>query len=315
MTSVWQVSAGPANRRYAEVFLRYGVALIGPGDTGPWSTGRDDEEFEGSYVRRFTTEVQSGDAIVLRVGTSRICAIGLVAGDYQHLPQFEDINGWDLSHARRVRWRALPEDYDFGTAVFGAQSQRFSRVGLEKVTDFVERFLKSPPIDWQRASLPSLPDIAPAMEEPPAALRDIVAQLHDLHGLYWDEGRFGDRPREDELIVHYVVPLMRALGWSVEHIAIKWRDVDVTLFRSLPRIPENVYLIIEAKRLGQGVEGALDQAKGYLEALEISRNVVVTDGARYRLYDSRNEFAPLAYANLLNLKRPAEKFFELIRRP
>src|SRR6266508_3045831 len=29
---VWQVSGGPADRSYVEVFLRYGVALIGPGN-------------------------------------------------------------------------------------------------------------------------------------------------------------------------------------------------------------------------------------------------------------------------------------------
>lgn len=34
--AVWQVGAGPENRRYAEVFLRFGVALIGPGDAGRW---------------------------------------------------------------------------------------------------------------------------------------------------------------------------------------------------------------------------------------------------------------------------------------
>jgi putative DNA methylase len=51
--AVWQISGGPASRAYAEVFLRHGVALIGPGDAGPWNPERDDDEFEGSFVRRF----------------------------------------------------------------------------------------------------------------------------------------------------------------------------------------------------------------------------------------------------------------------
>lgn len=314
--TVWQVGAGPENRRYTDVLLRHGVALIGPGDTGRWMPGRPDDDFGGSYVRRFATEVQEGDAIVLRVGTSRIVAVGVVASDqYEHLPQFEDVNGWDLQHARRVRWCPLPTEYDFGGAVFGAQAARFSRVGHEKVIDFVEPFLKSPPVDWQRLPLPPLPELDPPMAEPPAALKDLVAQIHDLHPLYWDSERFGEPPREDELLAHCVVPLLRALGWPVEYIGIKWRNVDVALFRTLPRIPANVYLIVEVKRLGQGVEGALEQAKDYLKALGISRNVVVTDGVRYRAYDSHNEFAALAYANLTNLKQPAAKLFELLRRP
>jgi hypothetical protein len=45
--AVWQVSGGPPSRAYAEVFLWHGVALIGPGDAGPWNTERDDGEFEG----------------------------------------------------------------------------------------------------------------------------------------------------------------------------------------------------------------------------------------------------------------------------
>ncbi len=32
--NVWQISGGPASRSYADVFLRHGVGLIGPGDAG-----------------------------------------------------------------------------------------------------------------------------------------------------------------------------------------------------------------------------------------------------------------------------------------
>ncbi len=43
--------------------------------------------------------------------------------------------------------------------------------------------------------------------------------------------------------------------------------------------------------------------------------VVVTDGIRYRMYDGRHEFTPLAYANLARLKRPALDLFERMKRP
>ena len=68
----------------------------------------------------------------------------------------------------------------------------------------------------------------------------------------------------------------------MENIAIKWHHVDVTVFRALPRRPENCHFIIEAKRLGSGsgVEGALEQVKGYLRDLGIEREIVVTDGIR-----------------------------------
>ena len=118
----------------------------------------------------------------------------------------------------------------------------------------------SPPTDWQAGALPGLPEEESELETPPGELRDIVAQVHDLAGLYWDGDAFGERPMEDELVAHYVVPFLRALGWPVERIAIKWRNIDVCVFSALPRTPENCYYLIEAKRLGAGVEGALEQA-------------------------------------------------------
>ena len=111
------------------------------------------------------------------------------------------------------------------------------------------------------------------------------------------------------------MPFFRSLGWSQEQIAIKWRYIDVALFRTLPRTPENCHLIVEAKHLGAGVEGALEQAVGYVESLGVRRDVVVTDGVRYRLYDGQREFAPLAYANLLRLKKSAAELFIRLKRP
>ncbi len=315
MTTVWQVSAGPTKRRYSEVLLRYGVALIGPGNTGPWRPDRSDDAFQGSTIRRFAVEAQVGDPVVMRIGTSGLTAVGLFAGDYEHLTQFDDVFGWDLQHARRVRWCPLPGDYEFGTTVFGGMPTRFSAVGGTEVLDYVERFLNSPPTEWQSAPLPVLPASEPALGEPPGAISDLVALAHDVHELYWSDAHFGELPREDELLVHFVVPLLRQLGWPPERIAVKWRNADVTAFRALPRTPENVHLLFEAKRLGEGIEFALDQARGYLDALGVARDVIVTDGIRYRYYEAAREFAPTAYANLANLKQSAVHLFDKLRRP
>jgi len=77
--AVWQISGGPSSRSYAEVFLKRGVALIGPGDAGPWAPERDDDEFEGGFVRRFASEVAARDVFLLRTGITTIAAVGLVA--------------------------------------------------------------------------------------------------------------------------------------------------------------------------------------------------------------------------------------------
>ena len=38
--NIWLVSGGPLKRDYAAVFIRHGVALIGPGDIEAWSANR-----------------------------------------------------------------------------------------------------------------------------------------------------------------------------------------------------------------------------------------------------------------------------------
>ncbi len=105
---------------------------------------------------------------------------------------------------------------------------------------------------------------------------------------------------------------------------MKWHYIDVAAFRALPRIPENCHFVIEAKRLGAGVEGALEQAIGYVEGLGTCCDIVVTDGIQYRMYAcqgdvpmsiGRASFMPVAYANLARLKQSATALFSSLRRP
>lgn len=313
--SVWQISGGPISRSYADVFLRYGVALVGPGDAGPWSPDRDDEEFEGGFVRRFASEVQAGNIFLLRTGQATIGAVGIVASEYKYHNAFDDVNGWDLQHARRVRWYHLPTDYIFSGPVFGANPTRCARVWNSEAVDFAQRFVKSPPTQWQMGALPDVPVEQALLDEVPSMLQGIVAQAADLVPLLQDRQRFGDQPSEDELIAHFVVPALRAFGWPPENIAVQWRHIDVAVFSALPRSPENCHLVIEAKRLGAGVEGALEQAKGYVAMLGVVRDVIVTDGVRYRMYAADRGFEPLAYANLVRLKEPAISLFARMKRP
>lgn len=311
--TVWQIGGGPSARSYADTFLKHDVGLIGRGDAGPWSNERSDQEFSGNTVRLFASEVSEGDVVVLRTSLTRIRAVGVVASAYLYLSQFDDVNGWDLQHARRVRWRELPEEYDFGQAVFGANPPGITRTHNPEVIDFIGRFLNSPPTDWQTAPLPPLPPEELMLEEPPAQLGQLIAEIDDLRPLYESRSRFGDTPLEDELAAHFVVPLLRSLGWAPEQIAVKWRRIDVATFRVLPRIPENCQFAVEAKRVGQGLEGAHQQALDYLKMLGVQRDIVVTDGVRYRMYGAAEDFLPVAYANLARLKQSALNLFDRMR--
>lgn len=83
----------------------------------------------------------------------------------------------------------------------------------------------------------------------------------------------------------------------------------------MPRRPENCRFIIEAKCPGVGAEGAIGQAKNYARTLGVGCDLIVTDGFRYRLYAAGQDYEPVAYANLLRLKRSAVDLFERLCRP
>lgn len=154
--AVWQVSGGPVDRPYAQVFLDYGVALIGPGHDGPWQPGRADID-AGEFVRRFAEELRTGDLLLLRTAIDQVAAVGLVAGEYGFLEPFDDVNGWDLRHGRRVRWCRLPEPYRFPANVFGANPRRLARVQNQDTLDYARSFLTSGLTRWREAPLPACP--------------------------------------------------------------------------------------------------------------------------------------------------------------
>jgi len=265
------------------------------------------------FVRRFAEDLRVGDLLLLRTAIDTVSAVGLVAGEYEYLEPFDDVNGWDLRHGRRVRWCRLPEPYRFESSVFGANPMRCSRVQSGEAVVYARSFLTSGLTHWQEAPLPVLPQVEESLGEVPENLRDVVGLARDLAGLYGDEDRLGDQPNENEMTAHFVVPLLRALGWPPERIAVEWRRIDVALFTTLPRTPENCCFVIEAKRLGTGLEGARKQAEDYVARLGVPRDVIVTDGFRYRAFDHTNNFEPVAYANLARLKQTSQALFDRLR--
>ena len=315
---IWQVSGGPTDRPYCDLFLRCGIALIGPGDVGPWRPGAEDIPDLPQSVAYFAQGPSVGDTVILRCGVSTMAAVGIIASDYLYLTQFDDVRGWDLQHARRVRWFELPEPHDFGRHVFRAC--RFSQVWDEEVKDHVRMITGSSLARWKTAPLPALPEEEPELVELPPRLGPLIGEVHDLLGLYWGADYPNSLPAEDETVAHVVVPFLKAIGWRSEHIAIKWRDIDVALLDPPQREPGNVRFVIEAKRLGYGLEGALDQAKGYVTKLDVppeTVHIIVTDGIRYRLYVAGPEggYSQAAYANFERLKLGAAALFGRLTYP
>ena len=69
--NIWQIAAGDGNREYSEVFLRYGVILIGPGSYGDYFENQDiyDDNSHHAYSRyyqSFMKDMQTGDLVILK---------------------------------------------------------------------------------------------------------------------------------------------------------------------------------------------------------------------------------------------------------
>lgn len=83
-----------------------------------------------------------------------------------------------------------------------------------------------------------------------------------------------------------ILPLFIALGWSEQLLAVEWSKIDLAGFRKTPTVAANCVVICEAKGLGHGLEGVLDQAIRYYRTLELGqcRKIVLTDGLRLYAY-------------------------------
>lgn len=126
---VWHHSAGDGQRDYADVCLKWDVALVGPGDLGPWQDcGSDLHKQVGprklTVMKRFFEDVKDGDIVVLRIGTRAVAGVGSVVGGYSYHNLFGDVDGWELQHVRRVRWvwkaAGKPKRFEARTLKMGA---------------------------------------------------------------------------------------------------------------------------------------------------------------------------------------------------
>lgn len=292
--------------------LKYAVALVGPGETGALAADRATGGSAASHLRRFAWEVSPGDAVILRLGRYEALAVGEVVGEYEYLPQFEDVGGIDLRHARRVRWHAFSVAQGREHGVPAAGNAPFSPTTAPALTSLAKARLADGARAAHPSALPALPQEEPTVEDRRPAVGHLVAEARDLWEIYRDRQRFGDPPSERELMAHLVVPLLRSLGWRTEQIAMEWKRIDVALFRSLPRTAANLHLVLEGKKTGELSSGTLKQAREYLEALGVDRDVVVTDGFTYRRYDGTAEYRPAGYLNLIRLKAAGVELLDVM---
>jgi hypothetical protein len=320
--TIWQQAAGDTDREYSKLCLEWNVILNGPGDSGKWpeSEAQLREECSPkkiSDIRRFADEMKDGDLVVLRIGTAEVLGVGQIVGSYEWEDGFGDIDGWRLQHIRRVRW-------------LWEGREKFDTYAL-KLGDTTQKINDGPVTEWlsqlhipdEKFSVPlkKLPattaqnDITKEFVETvseflfdcgvaSSSIKNLLQEIGELTRIAKWYQRSNDNPSEHETVAYLVVPLLRALGWTPQRMAVEWNRVDVALFENLPRSDNTLEIVVEAKKMNNSCLSAESQAKSYAKEKPACKRLIVTDGLRYGIYIRRgNEpFSLYAYMNLARLR-------------
>lgn len=317
----WQQAAGDNNRNYAEICIKHDVILNGPGEYGNFIENND--RYHNSNlssrkitdIRRFSHDMKEGDVVVLRIGTFTVVAVGVIVGIYEWLDCFGDVDGWDLEHVRRVKWLWFdlnnPKEFSTYTMKLGDTTQQLTSQEVITWIDSLNLNFDSPS---ELIQLPDNKDYSITFDDienslfsygvSDVSIKNLSAEFDSLVRIasWYSEN---DNPSEFETVAYLSVPLLRTLGWTPQKMAIEWCNVDIALFRNLPRTNEKLSIVVEAKRKDSSCLTAFSQAERYAIDKENCRRLIVTDGLRYGVYikeAANNAFRLYAYANLLRLQ-------------
>ena len=338
---VWQQAAGDTDRDYSQYCVRWGVILNGPGEEGPWPACEKplrEKNWSSKKItdlKRFAEEMKNDDIVVLRLGTAKVLAVGEIVGDYFHDEQFSDVDGWTVQQVRRVRWlwHDLNSPKEFKTYAL-KQGDTTQKLNKGKVFDWLQG-LPINPANFV-APLPQLPSSAVganiSLEEisdflfdkgvASSSISSLLTEIGELiriakwynravlaqESMKAQEGASDQKDSqtsENETVTYLVVPLLRALGWTPQRMAVEWKRVDVALFTQLPRGDKNLQVVVEAKKMGNSCLAAKSQANSYAVGKPGCYRLIVTDGLRYGIFtkDNEGDFKIYAYLNLTDMKR------------
>lgn len=327
---IWQMAAGDTDRNFADICLKWGIIVIGPGRQGHMLETKNIDEIlkrDGissrmiTMLKKFATEVKVGDVVVLRLGKSEIHGVGIVRGEYGWHQTLIDIDGWDLCHFYNVEWIWAKPD---GKPQIFKDSLKFGDslqlVSESDKTGHLLAWIKSlpePQAIFTQVPLPrcgkelTIDELCQPLYDYGVGLsslsdlKDCVSELQALAKWY---RTYSNNPSEHETVTHLIVPLLLALGWTPQRIALEYHQTskgraDVALYAYGNRKPEYLTAIVEAKKFQRSCLRAETQVKNY--AAQDTNRLIVTDGIRYGVFvkNSQGQFPdfPTAYLNLTQL--------------
>jgi hypothetical protein len=315
----WTVAAGDSYRDYSQVFLDFGVMLIGPGDSGKYFENKRAYAEEPS-VRRFAEEVKSKDVVVLKRGMKNIIAVGVVddrKDSYFHSEVFSDVDGFSLQHGRYVTWHQPQNEVEI--ALPRGRLTRAHSPDVRKIADRIINksvFLKPKriPVAAVRVNDEELISYLINNGLSSGQAENVISAFNRIRRLGgWYVNRWEDVISEHETRTFLVVPLLLALGWPEQRLKIEWKNVDIAFFENNYANGASPTMILESKRLGFPLLRAEKQAKDYSKRFPNCSKLVASNGIQYLLFVKKNNrWLPKAYLNLL---KPLDRhpYYEEIR--
>jgi len=318
----WQVAAGEGARDYSEVFLRFGVMMVGGGNQGNYfdNEGYYKSVSWGGRVVSFAKYVAEDDRVILKRPHHRrksekekwqIQAVGYVRGSYEYVEQFDDVEGWDLQHCRRVQWVCPTEKVLTNGLAMGTFKRVYKRDAIEKAEKVLEEgnqeVSEEIPQPAKKISDEDLVESLIGKGLRAADAETVIQTIWRVRRLAHWYARHGRDLSEHEIRTFLIVPILLALGWSEQKIKIEWKNTDMTFFNEVYKRGEKPSMILESKRMREGLHYAERQLAKYAKIFPECRHLVASDGIRYQLYVKHDNDWNLdkdfsAYANLLNLK-------------
>ncbi|NJD23505.1 MAG: hypothetical protein FIA82_12710 [Melioribacter sp.] len=317
-SNTWQIGTGDGTRSYFDIFLKYGVALVGPGDPG--REGEEKTIFfykEHPYEKNWgktLSEVKKDQWIIARKGKSTILAIGKVTKEIQYSNLFADVEGWDLQHYVNVQWyipKNSNETIQFNSNLLSQSTLQgcYKREVYDKIyqTYFEER---NPLYDVETVNVP--PEIAQINFT--KMLIDEGLRIQDAENIALTIQRIIILARwyiandkntlEAEIIAFLILPFLTALGWSEQKTKLEYWKIDIALFRNSFKGDYNISpeIIVEAKAFANGLSFTNKQILNYANKFPSCKIFIATNGFRYKIFIKEKDQPVLkGYLNLLRL--------------
>ncbi len=314
--NVWQVAAGDGSRDYADIFMKFGIILVGPGSEGNYFDNKavynDPQHWAyRPFIFTIAEQLEKNHLVILKKPSGQqweILAVGIVDSDYIHSETFGDVDGWDLQHCRKIKWKeplskTIISGLRRGT-LFGVNNQ--TALDEAKRTWSTGKEVTSIPIPNPVKEI-TVDDLIDSIMErglPVSNSENIANTIWKLRRIAKWYSAHGSDVGEHEIRTFLIVPLLTSLGWAEQKIKIEWNNIDVVFFDKPYSDNSKPVLIIESKRLWDGLLYAPDQAKQYAQKYPSCDLFIVSDGIRYKLYSKeKGQWNYHSYMNLMAPKR------------